>query len=175
MKSDNLAGKKDLTPEELEGYKRAHLAALYANFRMLLAWSRLPDPLVGLFGVGITQRGSTYFITAGATPPMATLLSGLGSLQGHIISNAVDRKLGGKGNSGDQFDPATGKVHCIGCEDGDPTGDHAQEELRENALAWLGVVVGVAQGFYSEHLPPEAHEHLQALAVLALPADTKVQ
>lgn len=172
------------TPEELAealklqlGYRRANQAALYAHLRVLISRTLDPDdPVTGFHGFYHLESGRQYTVLAGETPQLPGLISGLAYVQGMAIEQSTARKVGDfKGAmAGDRYDPAIDRTHCISCEDGDPTGEHAQEELRENARAWLGLVIAVASGFYGPHLPAEAVAPLLALGKLALPADASV-
>ena len=168
---------RTLNEEQKRGLSRAHLAAVYANLRTLLAATlREDDPVIGVFGFSRTERGKSVIITAGATPSIDQLLSCIGWLQGHVTANYVARQIGDMANAGmgDRYNLESGTVHCVSCADGDPTGAHAKEELERNAQAWLGLLVLIAQRVYGEHLPPEAREPLDRLLALALPADTEV-
>ena len=159
------------------GYRRANLAALYAHLRSLIAATlRDDDPVVGLHAMCLSEKGFVYSVSAGATPTLDRVLSGIGSLQGLVTIQAVARMVGDlkQAQVGDQFDPALGKTRCIGCDDGDPDGSHAQEELRRNAQACLGMVVEMTQKFYGDFLSEKARVALGELKAEALPADVKV-
>ena len=173
-----------LSPKELKelavklGIRRANLAAFYANVRRMLSWSLDEEnPVVGAHGFYYAEDGKTYLLTAGATWGIDKMLADIGALQGQAIGNYLARRTGDLKHAaaGDSYNPDTSTVHCIGCEDGDPTGEHAKEELQKNARAWLGLTVLIAHRFYGGYLPDEAYAHLDALAELALPADAEVK
>ena len=160
------------------GYRRAHLAALYANLRAIISASmEKENAAVGFHGVYVKEDTMLYPISSGATPGLPVLLSGMGGLQGIMIENYIARKTGDltNANIGDNFDPELGKPRCVGCEDGDQDGQHARSELERNALAWLGVVVAVADGFYGEFLPEKVRAMLEELRQHSLPPDTQVR
>ena len=160
------------------GYRRANQAALYAHLRTLLAATLVKNnPIIGLHGVLLHENGETMYTSAGGTPlTLAPLFSGLGALQGHLVDQIFARQRGGfKGAlTGDTFDPKTGLTHCVACEDGDPSGNHAAHELEENARAWLGLLVEVALSFYGAHLPTQAGLLLDSLQQFTLAPDAKV-
>lgn len=159
------------------GYRKANQAALFANVRSLLARAVVdPDPVVGLHGFYLTESGKALLITAGATPPLKEVLGFLGGLQGLLISSAVARMHEDykTAQSGDQFDPKLGRTRCVGCDDGDPTGDHARKELEENARAWLGLMIIIGELFYGEHLSDGARRLMADLRAEALPADANI-
>ena len=168
---------KKLTPEEITaGYRRAHLAALYANLRDLLAKTLDPiNPVLGIYGVAFKHTGAADFIVGGAVPRMS-LMSAIGAMQGEHIANRIAAALDDKKGQGlgDQFNPETGLTHCEACKDGAQDGSHAKEELERNARAWLGLLCLVAGKYYAEHLPPEARGPLDELLKIALPAGEKV-
>lgn len=160
-----------------EGYRKANLAALYAHLRTLLARTVDPDnPVVGFHGIAFSEDLRYYVVSAGSTPELPAMLSALSFLEGLQIKTHIARQLGDHKTamSGDAFDPATNTVHCVGCEDGDPTGEHAKAELAANAKAWLGLTLLVGQSFYGEHLPAEALAILASLEPFALPAGADV-
>lgn len=180
MKSEATQS-NELSPEVVEGIRKAHLAAFYANMRGILAQSLdKKAPICGLHGVTYTfdnagvPRGGIF--SAGCTPHLNQLLTGIGALQGHLTANYISRQVEDlkNSNSGDVFDPELGKPRCVKCNDGDLDGSHAREELEKNARAWLGVVVAIAQEFYGEFLSDNAKVALVALQVEALPADEQV-
>ena len=178
MKTSDVVATESLTEEQRLGIRRAHLAAVYANLRTLLAQTlREKDPVVGVFGFHVTEAGAPGMITAGATPKLQDLLSYLGWLNGHVITHYVARQVGDKANAGtgDGYDLALGATRCDGCEDGDPTGAHAKQELEENARAWLGVVLLVAERFYAPHLTERARALLVELGTEMLPPDAQVK
>lgn len=175
--SDEEVRRDTLTAEQLEGYRKAHRAALYAHLRSILAQSSdKRDPLLGLHAVGFFDSGRMGIWSAGMTPPLPVLMSGIGWLQGKVVSNFSHGLYGDhkRAESGDRFDPALGKARCVGCDDGDPAGAHAEEELRENARAWLGLLVGIALDHYGKHLPGPAVELLSQLSGFAIEADAKI-
>ncbi len=174
MTSEN----KELIDKEKLGHRRAHQAALYANLRLLIALSlREDNPVLGLHGVYITEKLNTYLITAGSTPEPDVLLSAVGSLQGCVLMDFVARRTGDLANAhiGDTFDAKLGVPRCENCDDGDPDGAHAREELVENARAWLGLMILVAERFYGERLPDVAKRLLCELKAFALLADAEVK
>lgn len=159
------------------GYRKANLAALYANLRGVLgATLREENPIVGLIGLAFNGKGEALHIIAGGTPAAEQMLSAIGYLQGKAVSLMVARQVGDMPLAalGDQFNPASGKTHCVGCEDGDPTGGHAEQELRENARAWLGLVIEIAEKYYGEYLTEEARAGLRDLKKEALPFDAAI-
>jgi hypothetical protein len=160
-----------------EGHRRANLAALYAHLRTLLAMTRSKeDPITGIHGVAVTERMRFVYVAAGATPPLPELLSMIGHLQGKIIEQATARQIGDlKGaGAGDRYNPELDRAQCVQCEDGDPDGSHAEQELRDNGKAWLGLCVEVAQEFYGPYLSEKALALLAELTAEALPAGTDV-
>lgn len=174
--TDEATATLEDTLKTLEGYRRAQRAALYANIRGILAASLdSKDPVLGVYGMGFRQSGAATFLCGGAVPRQ-TLFSAIGAMTGEHTDNRIAHALGDKKGQalGDQYDPKSGKTHCVTCEDGDPTGEHALEELRKNARAWLGLLTDVALGYYGEHLPDGARGPLEELAKLALPAGEPV-
>ena len=170
--------KKEVTEEEKRGYRRAHLAAFYANVRVMIAGSlRDDDPVLGFHGFYITENFRTLILGAGMTPDLSYMLSYAGSMQGRFIMDYVARQAGwlAEAHVGDTFDVQLGAPRCESCDDGDPDGSHAKRELEENARAWIGLTILVAERFYGPHLPAEAHEPLEQLMKMALPADEEVK
>lgn len=160
-----------------QGLRKANRAALYANLRTILVASMRPEkPLVGIHLFGFDEDNRLYIWSAGATPALHDMMRGVGSLQGWLIANAVNMQLGElkKANVGDGYDPLLDKTRCLSCEDGDPTGEHAEEELRLNAKAWLGVTCMVADLFYGPYLSDKTKEALKVLLDEALPANLPV-
>lgn len=159
------------------GYRRANHAALYAHLRTLIASTLAgKDLTIGLHGVAVTELGKFTSISAGGTPELQALLQALAHLQGKVIAQAVARRVGDTKTAevGDQYDPELGRARCVGCGDGDPSGEHAREELRENGRAWLGLTIAVAMEFYGEHLSDRAKELLSELKAEALPMSAEV-
>lgn len=166
----------ELTEEMKLGYRAAHHAALYAHLRWLLSRTLSKEnPVIGVHAVCVLETGFTSF-SAGAAPELPTMLSMIGHLQGETIRMATARLVGDRkiAQTGDEFNPATGKAHCLNCEDGDPTGDHAENERRENAKAWLGVVIAVAMEFYGPYMSEEALALLVKLTNESIPAEAKI-
>lgn len=181
MKSDEVKDLASKTVEELQairlGYRRANHAALYAHLRGLIAASlRDKNPVVGLHATIVLESGEVQYTSAGGVPSIDRILGGLGSLQGFMVAQYIAREKGDfkAAKQGDVYNPETGKTHCVGCEDGDPTGEHAKHELEENAKAWLGAVIEVAEKFYGDYLSTDAKEHLRLLKLEALPATSEV-
>lgn len=169
--------KAAMTEAEKQGHRRAHQAALYANLRtVLFKCLREKNPVLGVHGFWITEDLDTGWISAGSTPELPYMLSVTGAMQGDQIARAMARQVGDfkKAGVGDTFNAELGATQCIGCEDGDPTGAHAKSELEENARAWLGLTILVAEMFYGPHLPDEVRELLKKLGEHALPADASV-
>lgn len=165
------------TQEDIEGFRKAHLAALYANLRTLIAHTMDKDnPALGFHGFVFFEDQRYYAISAGSTPDLPQMLSAIGFLEGITTRSAVARQLGDHKTAmtGDTYDPETKTTHCAGCDDGDPTGAHTKKELEENVKAWLGLIVQVASEFYGEHLPEGAAEALYELKCLSLPATANV-
>lgn len=166
-----------LTEEQKLGIRRANQAAMYANLRMVLAKSLADDnPIVGVHGFYIAEDWKTYLLGGGVVLPLSVMLSHVGGLQGKLLLEHVARITGDVKNAhiGDSYDKAINAPRCESCDDSDPTGAHALEELKENARAWLGLCVFVAKKFYGPHLPEEAREPLDKLLAMALPADADI-
>lgn len=160
-----------------DGVRLANHAAFYAHVRTMLAGSLSDeDPVVGFHGIVLLESQRYYAVSAGGTPELPSLLSMLARIQGDVLERAIARAVGDKAKAGqgDQFNPALGKTQCISCETGDPDGSHADEELRENAKAFLGLVVAVATKFYGPYLSYSAKAAVKMLALEALPAGSDI-
>lgn len=166
-----------LTDEELKGYTAANQAALYAHLRTLIAGTLFEkNPVVGFHGVMICQDNRYVTVMAGGTPEPASLYGMLAGLQGEVLTTGIARQIGNirEAKSGDMYDPELNAARCVSCEGGDPTGSHAEEELRENGKAWLGLVIEVAERFYGAYLTEEAKALLMSLRAEALPTNQDV-
>lgn len=162
---------------EHDGLTEANRAAVFAHLRHVLNnCLHVEHPTVGLIVCTWDALGRGYIHSAGATEFKRTL-SALENAKASRIEQEIAIRTGDIENAelGDQYDEELGATRCVSCEDGDPEGAHAKEELEENARAWLGLLCEVGLEYYGEHISQEAYRLLKELRVFSLPPGTRVR